>query len=100
MNLKLSLSAAILLISSTALDAAAAPACHNAVEIAKQLRVKYDEEPIAFGFQSNGDLLQVWASEAKGTWTIVTTTPAGMSCIVAAGKHWEQLPPTPTDPLA
>lgn len=62
--------------------------------------MKYDEEPIAFGMQSNGNLIQVWKSEAKGTWTIVTTTPAGTSCIVAAGKGWEQIPPIPTDPLA
>ena len=66
--------------------------CHNATEIAKQLSNKYDEAPVAFGLQSNGNLLQVYASEDKGTWTVVSTSPAGMSCIVAAGKRWESLP--------
>lgn len=74
--------------------------CHSAAEIAKQLSSKYDEAPVAFGLQSNGNLLQVYASEDKGTWTVVSTTPAGMSCIVAAGKGWETLPYIKNDPMA
>jgi hypothetical protein len=66
--------------------------CHDATEIAKQLNAKYQEAPVAFGLQTNGNLLQVYASKEKGTWTVVSTTPAGMSCIVAAGKGWESLP--------
>ena len=74
--------------------------CHNATEIAKQLGSKYDEAPVAFGMQSNGNLLQVYASEDKGTWTVVSTTPTGMSCIVAAGRRWESLPYVKDDPMA
>ena len=74
--------------------------CHNATEIAKQLSSKYDEAPVAFGLQSNGNLLQVYASEEKNTWTVVSTTPNGLSCIIAAGKSWESLPLIKTDPLA
>jgi hypothetical protein len=90
---------------SSQLGAQTAPAnprmpCHNATEIAKQLSSKYDEAPVAFGLQSNGNLLQVYSSEAKDTWTVVSTTPAGMSCIVAAGKRWESLPVVNKDPTA
>jgi hypothetical protein len=74
--------------------------CHNATEIAKQLSNKYDEAPVAFGLQSNGNLLQVYSSEQKGTWTVVSTTPTGVSCIVAAGKRWESLPVVKNDPMA
>jgi len=74
--------------------------CHNAAEIAKQLSNKYEEAPVAFGLQSNGNLLQVYASTQKDTWTVVSTTPNGMSCIVAAGKKWESLPFISTDPMA
>jgi hypothetical protein len=74
--------------------------CHNSTEIAKQLNSKYDEAPVAFGLQSNGHLLQVWSSEDKGTWTVVSTSPAGVSCIVAAGKRWESLPYIKNDPMA
>ena len=61
--------------------------CHDAREIARQLSGKYEEAPVAFGMQTNGNLLQVYASDAKDTWTVVSTTPGGMSCIVAAGKR-------------
>ena len=84
---------------SSQLGAQTAPAsprmpCHNATEVAKQLSSKYDEAPVAFGLQSNGNLLQVYSSEEKGTWTVVSTTPAGMSCIVAAGKRWKACRPS------
>ena len=93
-------------LASTAAAQQAAPQtgmrmpCHNASEIAKQLSSKYDEAPVAFGLQSNGNLLQVYSSEEKNTWTVVSTTPAGMSCIVAAGKRWESLPFSKNDPMA
>ncbi len=74
--------------------------CHDATEIAKQLSNKYSEAPVAFGLQSNGNLLQVYASMDKGTWTVVSTTPAGLSCIVAAGRSWESLPFIKEDPMA
>ena len=74
--------------------------CHNATEIAKQLNSKYDETPVAFGLQSNGHLLQIWSSEEKETWTVVSTSPAGVSCIVAAGKKWESLPDIKNGPMA
>jgi hypothetical protein len=80
--------------------AGASVPCHNASEIAKQLNSRYDESPVAFGLQSNGNLLQVYASEDKSTWTVVSTTPQGLSCIVAAGKTWESLPLIKSDPLA
>ncbi len=66
--------------------------CHDAGEIAKQLSAKYKEAPVAFGLQSNGNLLQIYKSDQKNTWTVVSTTPNGKSCIVAAGKRWQSLP--------
>ena len=74
--------------------------CHDATEIARQLSKKYEEAPIAFGLQSNGNLLQIYTSATKHTWTVVSTTPAGKSCIVAAGKRWENLPFVKHDPMA
>lgn len=74
--------------------------CHDAGEIAKQLSAKYKEAPVAMGLQSNGNLLQIYASDQKNTWTVVSTTPTGKSCIVAAGKRWEALPFGKEDPMA
>lgn len=86
--------AAVALISAAGCDVEAREArmpCAPATEIMKQLSSKYDEAPVAFGLQSNGNLLQVYSSNTKGTWTVVTTTPGGLSCVVAAGRNWESL---------
>ena len=74
--------------------------CDKSQEVARQLSSRYDEAPIAFGLQSNGNLLQVYASEDGGTWTIVSTSPTGISCIVGAGKRWETKPRPVKEPLA
>ena len=44
------------------------------------------------GLQADGRLVQVFASLQSGSWTIVTTAPSGLACIVAAGRSWESLP--------
>jgi hypothetical protein len=74
--------------------------CHRFEEIARQLDQKYDEAPVSFGIQSNGNLLQVFASASQGTWTILSTTPSGLACIVAAGRGWEALKARSADPEA
>ena len=74
--------------------------CHDYDKMAAHLAVKYSEKPVAFGMQSNGNLLQVFASKDTGSWTILSVSPKGTSCILAAGKSWEDLPPLSDDPLA
>ena len=66
--------------------------CHKTADVTKHLKSKYGESPVALGMQLNGNLLEVYASE-EGTWTAVTISPNGMSCVVAAGDGWEQLSP-------
>lgn len=74
--------------------------CHNFAEIAKELGERYDEAPISLGLQSNGNLVQVFASKRSGTWTLLSTTPAGFACVIAAGKGWESMPFDKEDPGA
>ena len=99
--------AAALVVGSFAAPVAAQPdaaqprlACHDAGEIHKPQSRKYAEAPVAFGLQTNGNLLQIYASKDTGTWTVISTSPAGTSCIVAAGKSWESLPISKNDPVA
>ena len=65
--------------------------CHSYDEIARQLGSRYKESPVSLGVQTNGNLLQVFASPESGTWTILSTSPAGTTCVIAAGKSWESL---------
>jgi hypothetical protein len=76
------------------------PACQTHDEIMQMLNQKFAEIPAALGLQSNGHLVQVFASKDGMTWTIVTTRPDGVSCIVALGRNWEALPDPALEPLA
>jgi len=65
--------------------------CHRYDEVTRQLGSRYKEAPVSLGVQTNGNLLQVFASPESGTWTILSTSPTGMTCVIAAGKSWESL---------
>jgi hypothetical protein len=72
--------------------------CSAYTEIARQLGDRYEEAPVSLGLQANGNLLQVFASPASGTWTIVSTAPNGFACVVAVGEHWEHVKAKPSHP--
>ncbi|MFL5332793.1 MAG: hypothetical protein ACJ8H8_06345 [Geminicoccaceae bacterium] len=65
--------------------------CYSYEEVARQLKGAYQEAPVSLGLQANGNLLQVFSSPATGSWTIVSTTPQGVACVLAAGQHWENV---------
>jgi len=60
-----------------------------------QLGRKYGEVPRAIGLADGGHVVEVLTSDRGGTWTIIVTLPNGVSCLVAAGENWENLPPPP-----
>lgn len=53
----------------------------------------YGEAPVMIGLGSNAALIEVTASDASGTWTIIVTTPDGRTCLVASGTSFELIPP-------
>lgn len=74
--------------------------CHDYKELVRQLGARYDEVPVSAGLQSNGHLLQVFSSPRSGTWTILSVTPDGTGCVLAAGRSWETIALPPADPPA
>lgn len=74
--------------------------CHSHAELARQLHDRYDETPVSLGLQGNGNLLQVYSSARTGTWTVVSTMPSGIACILAAGDRWQQRAVGAIDPAA
>ena len=57
-------------------------------EVVKLLGERYAETPSALGLASNGGVIEVFAAKDGSTWTIVLTTPDGLSRIVATGEAW------------
>ena len=58
--------------------------------ILTQLYLKYQEQPVAIGLTSAGSLIEVLVSEA-GTWTVIKTSPGGITCVVESGMHWQPI---------
>ena len=98
----LALLAAAAAVAATVVVAAAVPAaaaradeaerlpCTGLDHLAGFLADAYGERPVSAGLQANGQFLQIFASGSGGTWTAVTTSPAGLACVVATGRDWEQ----------
>ena len=54
----------------------------------ENLAKKYSEAPVAGGITSTGGLVELLTTRGGSTWTIIVTTPQGMSCLVTAGEGW------------
>lgn len=66
------------------------PICGPRPFLLAQLKSKYSESPKSMGLAANGSVLEVLTS-VSGTWTILLTTPSGITCLIAAGEHWEEM---------
>lgn len=64
-------------------------ACGSRDEILSHLSKDYAEAPVAMGIATNGTIVEVLSSKAGGSFTIVYTTPAGLTCLMAAGSDWQ-----------
>jgi hypothetical protein len=68
------------------------PACVKRADLIKHLQAQFQEAPAAVGIADNGALLEVFASKSGETWTVMVTMPNGISCMVASGQQWQDLP--------
>jgi hypothetical protein len=69
-------------------------------EVVDLLGKRYDEERVAIGVASNGGLIEIFTTQNGSTWTIVVTTPGGLSCPVTTGQDWFAIVPPPDGPEA
>lgn len=94
--------ASLLAIVVPALSAALAqadddvrPACLPHAEFEEKLRATYNEQKLGRGLSGDGNLVEVYMSSA-GSFTVIKTTPAGLSCIVDFGEGWQTIDPLET----
>jgi hypothetical protein len=82
--------AAALYIAATT-DAAAQNTsnCGPRQAVVDRLAEGYGETRQSMGLGTNNAVVEVFASEATGTWTITVTTPNGLTCLVASGQSFE-----------
>jgi hypothetical protein len=65
--------------------------CGDRAQIVERLAEGYGESRQSMGLGSNNAVMEVYASEETGTWTITVTMPNGMMCLVASGRSYERL---------
>jgi hypothetical protein len=88
--------ACALVIGTLSLNGVAAQAqgqeqCGPHDQVVKVLNAKYQESQRATGLINEKAMMEVYIS-SRGTWTMVVTNEAGISCVLAAGEAWDELP--------
>jgi hypothetical protein len=81
-------------LSAGATPAMAAPEiCGTRADLLKELTQRYSEAPVAIGLANSGALVEILTNDNGSTWSIMVSQPNGTSCLVAAGKEWQELKP-------
>lgn len=71
--------------------------CDTRESVLSQLADNYREEPVALGVTHTGGLIEVLTTKDGGTWSIIITSPQGISCLVAAGEGWRMRDKLPAE---
>ena len=93
MNLKIFfLPTAVLAVASGLLTVKAnAATCAPRDVVVERLAERYGESRQSIGLGANNAVVEVFASQETGTWTITVTSVHGMTCLVASGQSFEAL---------
>ncbi|MFZ5711073.1 MAG: hypothetical protein ACOY4T_15575 [Pseudomonadota bacterium] len=86
---------AVLAMTLSAAPAQAAPQCGRRDAVVDLLASRYGETPRSRGGAPRGAVVEIFASEATGTWTITLTLPDGTTCLVASGDRFRSVAPSP-----
>ena len=78
-----------------AFPALAEEQCGPHDQVIKALGDKWGETRRGLGLLPNGRVLEIFANDDLGTWTIIATDPALVTCLIASGQAWESR----SDPL-
>lgn len=75
--------------------AQAPPVCLPRKALIAQLAQSFDENPRAVGLADSGNVLEIVRTDDGRTWTLLSTDPAGRSCVLATGRWWIEVPGDP-----
>ncbi len=73
--------------------ATAQSACVPREVALEQLGERHAEIPIAMGLTQDGRVVEIFSSNDGATWTMLVTTPNGMSCLLTSGESWMKITP-------
>lgn len=80
-----------LFLAATHAMAQQARACAPRAALVDRLATQYGETRQSMGLGANNQVIEIFASPVTGTWTIVVSSPAGLTCIIATGQAFENM---------
>lgn len=63
--------------------------CGPRADLVSRLSTKFGETRRGIGLGRADKIVEVFASEETGSWTITVTMPDGRMCLLASGQSWE-----------
>jgi|Cruoilmetagenom7_1024161.scaffolds.fasta_scaffold00120_61 hypothetical protein len=87
----LTAAAALYIASTSQVHAQSRANCGPRDAVVQRLADRYGETRQSVGIGSNNAMVEVFASDESGSWTILVTMPSGVSCLVASGQSYEQV---------
>jgi hypothetical protein len=83
--------AAIYMTAATDASAQSSRNCGPRIAVVERLAEGYGETRQSVGLGANNAVVEVFASEETGSWTITITRPGGLTCLVASGQAFEEV---------
>lgn len=78
----------LILAILAASPAAAQQNCATRDAMLARLEGEYSETRQSLGIAANGALMETWANDETGTWTVTVSSPSGLMCMIASGESW------------
>lgn len=69
------------------------PKAPHAQAVANLGSAPWHERVVAQALDADGNVIEFFASIKGESWTILQTSPDGMSCVLSAGEGWEMSDP-------
>lgn len=89
LSLAVLLTAAVTAYPHTA-DSQAVVNCAERSQVIELLTRQYEEKQAAVGQINPQAVMELYAADG-GSWTLIVTDVSGRSCVIFAGKSWEQV---------
>lgn len=87
----LTVAAGIYLAAATEILAQTPRNCGPREQVVDGLANRYGETRQSIGIGVNNSVVETFASDDTGTWTITITSANGLTCLVASGQSFEEL---------
>lgn len=68
-----------------------APQCDSRDTVTALLADRYGETRRAVGIAGQSAVMELFAADATGTWSITMTLPDGRMCLLASGSNYESV---------